>query len=258
MRKFLILLAVLACLLAACGSQDTEPTGSSHDSAFLETNPYTAEDFEYRDNGRLVSLDGWAVAGIDVSVHQGIIDWEAVAADGIRFAMVRVGYRGILDGQISEDVNARTNIEGALAAGLDVGVYFFSQALTPEEAAEEAAFTIDFISGYDITMPVVFDWETTENPDARTTMPQGREMLTELSLAFCQKVQNAGYRPMIYFNRYQGDDLLDLWQLREYGFWLAQYDAPMTFPWQISMWQYTDKGTVAGITEKVDLNLYFP
>lgn len=257
MRKFLILVAVLACLLAACGSRETHPTASSDSAAFLETNPYTAEDFTY--NGeRLVCRSGRAVTGIDVSVHQGTIDWEAVARDGIDFAMVRVGYRGYLDGALHEDVNARANIEGALAAGLDVGVYIFSQALTPEEAAEEADFIIDYISGYDISMPVVFDWETVEDPEARTTEPRGREMLTELALAFCRRVDAAGYRPMVYFNRYQGDDLLDLWQLREYGFWLAQYDAPMTFPWQISMWQYSERGTVEGIREKVDLNLYFP
>ena len=257
MRKFLILFAVLACLLSGCHSPETPPTAASETSPFLETNPYTAEDFTYQGQ-RLVCTAGRAVTGIDVSVHQGDIDWEAVARDGIEFAMIRVGYRGYLDGELHEDVNARANIEGALAAGLVVGVYFFSQALTPEEAEEEADFIIDYISGYDISMPVVFDWETVEDPEARTTKPKGRELLTELSLAFCRKVDAAGYRPMVYFNRYQGDDLLDLWQLRAYGFWLAQYDAPMTFPWELTMWQYSDHGTVDGIKEKVDLNLYFP
>ena len=254
MRKFFFLLTILACLLAGCG-RNTEPEATG--VSLLETNPYTAEDFEYQD-GRMICRTSKAIAGIDVSVHQGDIDWEAVASDGIRFAMIRVGFRGYLDGQIHEDANARANIEGALAAGLDVGVYFFSQALTVQEAEEEAEFLLDFISGSRISMPVVFDWETVEDPQARTTEPQDRKTLTDLSLAFCAKVKAAGYKPMVYFNRYQGDDLLDLWQLREYGFWLAQYDAPMTFPWRISMWQYSDKGTVAGITEKVDMNLYFP
>lgn len=255
MRKLLILPVLLACLLAGCGRDTgtTEPTREP----FLETNPYTESDFTYAGE-RLVCTAADAVTGIDVSVFQGDIDWEAVAADGVEFAMIRLGYRGIVDGLIDEDDRARENIEGALAAGLDVGVYFFSQAVTPGEAAEEAAFVIDFIAGYDIAMPVAFDWEHVENPEARTAQVTERYHLTDCALAFLEAVEAAGHKPMIYFNRYQADDLLDLWLLRRYDFWLALYDAPMTFPWQIAMWQYTDHATVAGIPEKVDMNLYFP
>ena len=261
MRKLLIFLTILACLLTGCRQEDepsspTEPTAKQK-SVILETNPYTAEDFTY-ENGRLVCRSGEAITGIDVSVHQGTIDWKAVAADGIEFAMVRVGYRGMDDGMISEDVNARANLEGALNAGLDVGVYFFSQALTPEEARQEAEFVIDYIADYDITMPVVFDWEHVEDENARTSDMFDRELLTDCALAFLEPVQAAGYRPMIYFNRYQSDELLDLWLLRHNEFWFALYDSKMNFPWKISMWQYTDCGKVDGIKGKVDLNLYFP
>lgn len=255
MRKFLILLTLLTWLLAGCGSRDPAPTEPTLPPP--ETNPYTAADFAMED-GRLVCLSGTAVPGIDVSSHQGNIDWEAVAADGIEFAMIRVGYRGLLDGEISEDPNARANIEGALAAGLDVGVYFFSQALTTQEAAREAAFLISFIEGYDISMPVVFDWEHVTNPEARTAAMYDRDLLTACAGTFARAVQDAGYTPMVYFNRYQSQDLLDLRVLREYDFWLALYDAPMTFPWQLRMWQYSDAGAVAGIEGNVDLNLYFP
>ena len=261
MRKFLILLTILACLLAGCSRDEaaaTPPeTGEAPKAVILETNPYTAEDFRWEED-RLVCRSGEAITGIDVSVHQGPIDWAAVAADDIAFAMVRVGYRGSDDGQLWEDVNARANLEGALAAGLDVGVYFFSQALTPEEARQEAQFVLDYIAGYDITMPVVFDWEHVEDPEARTAAMFDRELLTDCALAFLEPVQAAGYRPMIYFNSYQSNELLDLWLLRRSEFWFALYDGQMNFPWEIAMWQYTDKGQVDGIKGKVDLNLYFP
>lgn len=252
MRKFWILLTALLCLLAGCAEEPADPTLPPP-----ETNPYSAADFTY-EGERLTCLTGEAVAGIDVSTFQGDIDWDAVAADGIEFAMVRVGYRGIGDGLIDEDVKARANIEGALAAGLDVGVYFFSQAITPQEAAREAAFVISYIEPYDITMPVVFDWEHVDNPKARTSGIYDRELLTECALTFAQMVETAGYEPMIYFNSYQSRELLDLQRLKDYRFWLALYDSPMNFPWQIDMWQYSDHGTVAGIRGNVDLNLYFP
>lgn len=255
MRKFLILLAALLCLLAGCASQPEEPTEPTLPPP--ETNPYSAADFTY-EGERLTCLAGEAVTGIDVSTFQGDIDWDKVAADGIEFAMVRVGYRGIGDGLIDEDVKARANIEGALAAGLDVGVYFFSQAITPQEAAREAAFVISYIEPYDITMPVVFDWEHVASSKARTADIYDRELLTECALTFARMVEAAGYEPMIYFNSYQSRELLDLQILKDYGFWLALYDSPMNFPWQIDMWQYSDHGTVAGIQGNVDLNLYFP
>lgn len=260
MKKLLIFLTILACLLSGCGRDDTpsstDPTARQK-AVILETNPYTAADFTYED-GRMVCRSGEAITGIDVSVHQGIIDWAAVAADGIEFAMIRVGYRGMDDGLICEDVNARANLRGALDAGLPVGVYFFSQALTPEEARQEAEFVLEYIADYDITMPVVFDWEHVGNEDARTSDMFDRELLTDCALAFLEPVREAGYRSMIYFNRYQSDELLDLWLLRRSEFWFALYDGQMNFPWEITMWQYTDKGQVDGIKGKVDLNLYFP
>ena len=256
MRKIMILFLVLVCLLGLYGVTHSEPAQPSDPTA-SGANPYGPEDFAYFGQ-RLICLAGEAVTGIDVSVHQGAIDWEAVAGDGIRFAMVRVGYRGIVDGEIDEDVNARTNIEGALAAGLDVGVYVFSQTVSPAEAKQEAEFVLRFIADYDISMPVVFDWEHVENPDARTADLYDKELLTQCALAFLQTVEDAGYEPMVYFNRYQSEDLLDLQVLEAYDYWLALYDAPMTFPLRIDMWQYSDHGTVEGIDEKVDLNLYFP
>lgn len=252
MRKYLTALLALLCLLTGCAAPAPAPTDPPP-----AANPYDGADFAWK-NGRLTCLAGQAVTGIDVSAHQGAIDWATVAADGIEFAMIRVGYRGIVDGEIEEDPAARANIEGALAAGLRVGVYFFSQAVHDQEAIAEAAFVVNFIRDYEITMPVVFDWEHVENPAARTAGIGDKALLTACADAFLTTVQRAGYEPMIYFNRYQSEDLLDLRALKQYGFWLASYDADMTFPYRLTMWQYTDRATVAGITEKVDLNLYFP
>lgn len=244
MRKWLIL--VLALVLAGCGA-DKWP----------QKNPYTAEDFVY-DGQWLECISGEAVRGIDVSTHQGDIEWEKVAAQGVEFAMIRVGYRGAVEGEINEDRRAHANIQGALDAGLDVGIYFFSQALSVEEAVEEAQYVLDFISGYDITMPVVFDWEHVDREDARTAQMKDRSLLTACAKAFTDVVAEAGYRPMVYFNRYQATLLLDLKELEGCGLWFANYDAPMNFQWKLDMWQYSDHGTLDGISEKVDLNLYFP
>lgn len=255
MRKFLILLTALACVLSGCALRPPAPTEPTLPPP--AENPYTAADFSH-DGGRVTCLTAQALTGIDVSSHQGEIDWNAVAADGISFAMIRVGYRGTTDGGINEDPRARANLEGALAAGLDVGVYFFSQALTTQEAAREAAFVIHFIEEYDISMPVVFDWEHVSSADARTAQMYDRELLTACAATFLEAVEAAGYEGMVYFNRYQSEELLDLRVLRDHGFWLALYDAPMTFPYAVDLWQYSHTGTVAGIQGNVDLNLYFP
>lgn len=252
MRRFLLLLTTLACLLAGCGFGSTDPTLPPP-----EDNPYTAADFEYQGD-YLTCLAGPSRVGIDVSAHQGSIDWAAVAADGIEFAMVRVGYRGYGQGEINEDAYARANLEGALAAGLEVGVYFFSQAISTQEAAREAAWVVSFIEGCEISMPVVFDWEHVSNPEARTAGVTDQALLTACAQTFLEVVEAAGYRPMVYFNNFQSEALLDLRVLRDRDFWLALYDQPMTFPYRIRMWQYTDQGTVDGITGNVDLNLYFP
>ena len=150
------------------------------------------------------------------------------------------------------------NLEGALDAGLEVGVYFFSQALTPEEAEEEAYYLLELIEGYDITMPVVYDWEHVSAEDARTADMRDRKTLTTCSKVFLETVEAAGYWPMLYFNRNQGRKLLDLGALDQYDFWLAAYTPRMTYPYKVKMWQYTNEGTVPGVTGPCDINVFFP
>ena len=175
---------------------------------------------------------------------------------GIEFAIIRLGYRGYgEEGKLVEDKMAFKNIEGALEAGLQVGVYFFSQAITVDEAVEEAEYVLERIKNYDITMPVVYDWEYISE-EARTAK-MDRRTLTDCYLAFCEKIAEAGYTPMAYFNSYQSRALMNLTELEQYPFWLALYSDRMTYPYRIEMWQYTDSGKVPGIQGSVDINLYF-
>ena len=224
-----------------------------------EENPYDYLDFQYE--GRYLKLrEGESVTGIDVSHWQKEIDWEKVKEADVKFAMIRLGYRGYETGAIGLDSYAIANLEGAIAAGLEVGVYFFSQALTPEEAEEEAYFVVEQLKPYAeyITMPVVYDWEHVSDADARSNDLRDPDILTDCSLAFLQTIEVAGYRPMVYFNRTQSWKYLNLEELKQYEFWLAAYTQRMDFPYKIKMWQYTDSGKVPGIEGNCDINIYFP
>ncbi len=224
-----------------------------------EANPFGYLDFQYK--GRYLKLrDGESVTGIDVSSWQKEIDWEQVKASGVEFAMIRLGYRGYEKGTLSMDRYAIANLDGAIAAGLEVGVYFFSQALTPEEAEEEAYYVVENLKPYQeyITMPVVYDWEHVSDEDARSNDMRDPDILTDCTLAFLQTIEVAGYRPMVYFNRTQSWKYLNLEELKDYEFWLAAYTQRMDFPYKIKMWQYTNTGKVPGIVGDCDINIYFP
>ena len=198
-----------------------------------------------------------AKLGVDVSRFQGSINWEAVAGDGVRFAILRMGYRGYVDGMLMTDPCFTQNINGALNNGIEVGVYFFSQAITPEEAVEEAEYLLKAIEGYNVTMPVVFDMEiVAESADARANSltPEERTAITK---AFCARIAEAGHDPMIYGNTAWLLAKLQWKELQDYPVWLAQYTREPCFPYKFSMWQYTCTGKVNGIEGDVDLNLCF-
>lgn len=194
--------------------------------------------------------------GIDVSKYQEDIDWKKVAEDGVEFAMIRVGYRGYGTGAMVLDGKAIQNIEGALSAGIKVGVYFFSQAITEEEAREEAKFVIDTIKKYDITYPIVFDTEEILNEEPRTEGLTSDE-LTDIAIAFCEEVESQGYISAIYANLRWFALSLDMSRLDKYYKWYAYYDSNLYFPYKISMWQYSENGNVNGITGSVDMNICF-
>ncbi len=229
----------------------------------LEGVPVLSYDLEgFQKNGERMTYTGATdkeqVWGIDVSAHQEVIDWQKVAASGVEFAMIRVGYRGYVTGALKEDAYFRQNIEGALAAGLEVGVYVFSQAITVQEVEEEAQLVLDMIRDYNVTGPVVFDWESISSSKgpARTDGMDG-ESLTYFANHFCQLMEQAGYSPMIYFNQTLGYLRLQLEDLVQYPFWLADYNDTPQFYYNFDMWQYTSQGKIDGIEGRVDMNLWF-
>lgn len=194
--------------------------------------------------------------GIDVSYHNGEIDWEAVKNDGIEFVMLRMGYRGYESGKINIDDRFHEYAEGASAAGLDVGIYFYSQAVNVNEARDEARTVLDSIGGYSITYPVVFDWEMVGEKSARTNDITA-ETLTDCAAAFCNAVAEEGYIPMIYSVKRMALMKFDLSRLAGFDFWLAEYRDIPEYPYEFQMWQYASDGKVSGIKGDVDMNMSF-
>lgn len=225
----------------------------------LRLNDYTQENLNILETGEYQYLENGQVTshkGIDVSKHQGEIDWQQVAADGVEYAFIRVGLRGYGTGKLVEDEYFEQNITGALSAGIKVGVYFYTQAINEEELMEEANFVLEKIAPYRIECPVVFDVEKVSGDDGRMNSLTVEER-TNLTLLFCQTIENAGYKPMIYHNMEMGTLLLDLAKLENYDKWFAYYNADFYYPYQYEIWQYTDNGTVNGIDGPVDLNISF-
>ena len=225
----------------------------------LAVSAWVTGGFVRQENGwmRYESGGVTALQGIDVSSHQGKIDWKAVADSGVSFAMIRAGYRGYgKEGRLMLDEQFHPNMQGAINAGLDVGVYFFSQATTVWEAEEEAAMLLKALEGYNVTYPVVFDWEYVQNGGARTNEVTGKTVGL-MARAFCGMVEQAGYLPGVYFNQNLGYLSLDLDELSNCVFWLAEYDARPDFYYHVDLWQYSSKGTVPGIDVPVDMNLSY-
>ena len=232
---------------------ETEPKNPTIPPA---PNPYDRYDFQYNKHNYLVLQNVESYPGVDVSAYQGDIDWKKVKASGIDFAIIRLGYRGYESGKLVEDAYARKNLEGAAAAGLKVGAYFFSQALNTREADEELEFTLEILGEQYLAMPLVLDWEIPTS-SARSARMDART-LTDIQLHFCKKASDLGYQPMVYFNWHQSENLYFLHELEDYPFWLALYQDRMTYPWDVEMWQYTSSGRVPGINGDVDINVYMP
>ena len=231
-------------------AEEPQPEEALPKNTFNTDGFYELDGIRYYHGGDLVG-----VAGVDVSAYQTSVDWSAVKEAGIDFAMVRVGYRGYSSGELDEDDYFLSHLEGAIEAGLHVGVYFFSQALTPDEAREEAQYVLDKIEGYALQYPVVFDWEEMHVP-ARTD-EMNMLMLTSCAQAFCDTVEAAGYRAGVYFNQAYGYGQLNLVSLKDYVFWLAEYADTPAFAYDFQIWQYTNEGQVPGIEGPVDLNIAF-
>ena len=179
-----------------------------------------------------------------------------MAESEVDYVILRVGYRGYGSGSIHQDEYFEYNVSSATSTDLCVGVYFFSQAISEEEAAAEAYTVLSLIEDYDIDYPIYFDWEPVSEDTARTSTISATE-LTACAKKFCQVIEEAGYEAGIYFNPSIASHYYHLYDLMDYEFWLAEYEDIPTYPYAFDMWQYTSSGTVPGISTNVDLNLSF-
>ena len=222
----------------------------------VAANGYRGEAYALDDRGYLSYSAGPFTRGVDVSAHQKEVDWRRVAATGMDFAMVRAGYRGYTSGGIVKDAWFDANMRGALANGLQVGVYFFSQAITTAEAMEEALFVLQALNGQSLDYPLVYDWETISASGARTK-GLSNTVLTDCAITFCTAVAQSGYIPMIYYNRPVGYQHYQLDRLTAYDVWFAQYADKPSMYYNYRIWQYSDSGSVPGVKGKVDMNIAF-
>lgn len=212
----------------------------------------------YRNEQNLKCYDSGLVKGIpgiDVSEHQKYIDWQKVSDYGVEFAMIRLGRSSCVDGRIHKDLYYENNIREAQKAGIKVGVYFYSQAVTEEEAINEAKYVVETIKKEKITMPVAFDMEPFREDDRIHST--GKEEKTKIVDAFCSNIKKNGYEPLIYGNAPWISNNYDLSYLSDYGIWLAHYNETTNYGYDYKMWQYTGKGQIPGISTYVDLNIYF-
>jgi GH25 family lysozyme M1 (1,4-beta-N-acetylmuramidase) len=207
--------------------------------------------YNFASDGALITGSG--TLGIDVSKWNGNIDWNAVKNSGVSYVIIRCGYRGSTTGAMIEDPKFKTNIRGANAAGLKVGIYFFSQAVNEVEAVEEASMTINLIKNYSISYPVFLDVE----PSGGRADGIDKNTRTQVIKAYCETIRNSGYTAGVYANKTWLTSYMNVGELGAYKIWLAQYNTAPTYSGRIDLWQYTSKGQVNGIGGHTDLNLSY-
>lgn len=207
--------------------------------------------YSFGSDGALSSGSG--VLGIDVSKHNGNINWTEVKNSGVSFVIIRCGYRGSSTGALIEDPKFKANIQGATAAGLKVGIYFFTQAVNQIEAVEEASMTVSLIKNYKISYPVFLDVEASGGrADGLDTGTR-----TQIVNAYCQTIQNSGYTAGVYANKTWLNSKLNVGSLGGYKIWLAQYAVAPTYNGRYDMWQYSSTGKIGGISGNTDLNISY-
>lgn len=204
--------------------------------------------YNFDSTGALVT--GGGILGIDVSKWNGTIDWDKVKSAGVSYVIIRVGYRGSTQGGLIDDANFKKNIEGATKAGLKVGVYFVTQAINETEAIYEASMVLDRIAPYTISYPIFLDVEASGGRGDKID----KATRTAVCKAFCKTIANAGYTAGVYANKSWLTDKIDASALSEYKIWVAQYYTSCTYSGTYAMWQYSEKGTISGISGNVDLN----
>lgn len=229
-------------------------------SPYLKKNAYdpsnmseTAGLKKYTESGKKISQ-----VGVDISKHDGTVNFERLKSDGIDYVMIRLGARGYSTGQISLDDNFVENMEAAVKAELNIGIYFYSQAINQEEAIQEAYFVIQNLEPYraNIKFPVAFYMENITNDKARID-GLSRSDKTLVTATFLEAIKAAGYIPMVYGNKEWLIKNVDLTRLQNYDVWLSQDEDTPDYPYLYTMWQYTTTGTVNGITGDAALNICF-
>ena len=225
----------------------------------VAVNSYKTENFRL-DNGFMAYFDddGNKIShlGCDLSYHNKIVDFDELAASGCEFVMLRCGYRGYSEGGLVKDEKFDRYASEAQRTGIKLGVYFFTQALTPEEAEAEAEYVLELIKDYDISYPVAFDTEYIDDEEARTNVTEiSDELRSEICIAFCEKIREKGYYPMIYASENWMRRYLELESLQDYDFWAPQYLEENDFLYDFTMWQYTDSGNIQGVRGDVDLDI---
>ena len=246
------------------GGKNVEVVLRDGTSEWLPINPYWKKnnyDFanlvsknnllHYYSDGKQVSY-----LGVDLSKYQKKVDFAAIQSEGIDYCMLRVGSRGYESGLIQEDEKFQEFLAGAEAVGMPVGLYFFSQAVTEEEAIEEADYVISKIGEHKITYPIAFDMEFIENDNSRIETLTKTEK-SNIALAFLKRIEEAGYVGMLYGNKEWLLKRIELHRFDDYDIWLAQEEDTPDYPYMYSMWQYTRQGEIYGIDGYVDLNISF-
>lgn len=225
---------------------------------YMEKNTYDFTNLVSNDGKMKYYSDGKKISylGVDISRYQKDVDFEALKSDGIDFVMLRVGARGYKTGEIQIDEYFHENIKKASEAGLDIGVYFFSQAVTQEEAIEEAQLVLDNIKEYEILYPIAYDMEFIENDTARVETLT-RDERTTVAAAFLNHINNSGYTPMLYGDTEWLVKRIDVAKFNASCIWLAEEADIPKYPYRYEMWQYTTQGQVRGINGFVDLNISF-
>ena len=243
----LLLPLMLLVLLTGCFFKQTIAAVKQ-----VPRNDRAMEQFTRDEKGR-AAYPG-AVLGVDVSDHQREIDWARVRADGVEFAILRIGFRGYTVGNIKLDESFARNYVAARQAGLKVGVYFYSQAISESEVREEAAWVLEMLDGIPLELPVFFDWE--EVASGRTG-GKATSAVGDYARLFCQLVTEGGYSAGVYFNQRFGYSIMHLEELTDYSFWIAEYQSYQSFAFQTAFWQFTPEGHVDGINTVVDLDLMY-
>lgn len=259
-RLLAVLLAVLLFGVTASASGDDDPlTGRiarDRQRGAIRANVEYEHDERFQTGYDIETM-------IDVSYHNGTVDWTAVAADGVKYAMIRIGYRGYGDaGLLRADTEFTTNIRGAQAAGIKVGVYFYTQATNNAEAEEEADLVLELLNGYDLQLPVAYDCEFAESGGHYTgrfyNANLTKNQISDLCLAFCDRIAAGGFDAMIYANPFMFNNHINVARLGgRYPVWLAAYRAAANYDGDYIMWQYTSTGSVNGVRGNVDKSFYY-